>query len=47
MKWRLIVLTGSATGAALWAVRRKQQRQTAADAELWAAATDPVDRFGS
>jgi hypothetical protein len=45
MKWKLFAVVGALVGGAFWAARRRTQ-QAAADAELWAEATDPVVRFG-
>ena len=45
MKWKQVVALGAAVGAVVYVVRRKKRRSTD-EAELWAAATDPVDRFG-
>ena len=46
MKWKQVVALGAAVGAMIYVVRRKKRRSTD-DADLWSAATDPVDRFGS
>jgi hypothetical protein len=45
VKWKVVVAVGAVAGGAFWYVRRKSRR-AAADAELWAEATDPVTRFG-
>ena len=45
MKWKQVVALGAAVGAVVYVVRRKKRR-SGDEAELWAAATDPVDRFG-
>ena len=45
VKWKLLAVFGAAAGAAYWVNRRRRQR-LAADAALWADATDPVARFG-
>ena len=45
MKWKVVLAVGAVAGGALWFVRRKSRR-AAADAELWAEATDPIARFG-
>jgi hypothetical protein len=45
VKWKVALAIGAVAGGALWFVRRKSRR-AAADAELWAEATDPVTRFG-
>ena len=45
MKWKLLAVLAAVVGSALWAARRRTL-QAAADAELWAEATDPVVRFG-
>jgi hypothetical protein len=45
VKWKQVVALGAAVGAVVYVVRRKK-RHSADDAELWSAATDPVDRFG-
>ena len=44
MKWKALVVLGAVAGGLVFVSRRK--RRTAEEAELWAAATDPVDRFG-
>jgi hypothetical protein len=41
MNWKLLVAVGAATGAVWWAARRRTLAD-AADADLWAAATDRV-----
>ncbi len=46
MKWKWVVALGAAAGGVVYLVRRKKQRSSD-DTELWAAATDPVDRFGA
>jgi hypothetical protein len=45
VKWKVVLAIGAVAGGALWFVRRKSRR-AAADAELWAEATDPLARFG-
>jgi hypothetical protein len=45
MKWKLFAVVAALVGGAFWAARRRTL-QAAADAELWAEATDPVVRFG-
>lgn len=45
VKFKLAVALGAVTGGVILVVRRKRQ-QVAADAALWAEATDPVGRFG-
>ena len=45
VKWKALVVLGAVAGGLALASRRKSRR-TAEEAELWAAATDPVDRFG-
>jgi hypothetical protein len=45
VKWKVAVAVGAIAGGALWFVRRRSRRAEA-DAELWAAATDPIARFG-
>jgi hypothetical protein len=45
VKWKVVVAVGAIAGGALWFVRRRSRRAEA-DAELWAAATDPIARFG-
>ena len=45
MKWKMVLAVGAVAGGALWFVRRKSRR-AAAEAELWAEATDPIARFG-
>ena len=39
------VAVGAVAGGAVWFARRKSRR-AAAEAELWAEATDPIVRFG-
>ena len=46
MNWKVAVALGAAVGGVMYAVFRRS-RNVAADAELWAEATDPVDRFGN
>ncbi len=46
MKWRVLLALGAIAGGVVFASRRKNRR-TAEEAELWAEATDPVDRFGN
>ena len=45
MKWKMVLAVGAVAGGAVWFVRRKSRR-AAAEAELWAEATDPIARFG-
>ena len=45
VKWKALVVLGAVAGGLVFVSRRKSRR-TAEEAELWAAATDPVDRFG-
>jgi hypothetical protein len=45
VKWKVVVAVGAVAGGAVWFARRKSRR-AAADAELWAEATDPIARFG-
>jgi hypothetical protein len=45
VKWKVVLAVGAVAGGTLWYVRRKSRR-AAADAELWAEATDPITRFG-
>ena len=45
MNWKVLVALGVASGV-VYAVLRKK-RSVADDDELWAAATDPVTRFGN
>jgi hypothetical protein len=45
VKWKVVLAVGAVAGGAFWFVRRKSRRADA-DAELWAAATDPIARFG-
>ena len=45
MKWKQVMVIGAAVGAVVYVVRRKKRHSTD-EAELWSAATDPVDRFG-
>lgn len=45
MNWRVAVALGAAVGGVVYAVFRRN-RGVAVDAELWAEATDPIDRFG-
>ena len=45
VKWKALVVLGAVAGGLALASRRKSRR-TVEEAELWAAATDPVDRFG-
>ena len=45
VNWKQVVALGAAVGAVIYVVRRKK-RHSSDESELWAAATDPVDRFG-
>jgi hypothetical protein len=45
VKWKVVVAVGAVAGGAILFARRKSRR-AAADAELWAEATDPIARFG-
>jgi hypothetical protein len=45
VKWKVVLAVGAVAGGAVWFVRRKSRRD-AAEAELWAEATDPIARFG-
>ena len=44
VKWKQVVALGAAVGALVYVVRRKKRR-AGDDADLWATATDPVDRI--
>ncbi|HLL63999.1 MAG TPA: DLW-39 family protein [Propionibacteriaceae bacterium] len=46
MNWKVAVALGTAIGGVVYAVLRRN-KSAAADAELWAEATDPVTRFGN
>jgi hypothetical protein len=46
VKWKVVLAVGAVAGGTFWYVRRKSRR-AAADAELWAEATDPITRFGN
>ena len=46
MNWKVAVALGAAIGSVMYAVLRRN-RNAAADAELWAEATDPVARSGN
>ena len=46
VNWKVLVALGGLAGGLVYAVLRKK-RDLADDDELWAAATDPVTRFGS
>jgi len=46
VNWRVAIALGAAVGGVVYAVFRKN-KNSAADAELWAEATDPVTRFGN
>ena len=46
MNWKVAVALGAAISGVMYAVLRRN-RNAAADAELWAEATDPVTRFGN
>jgi len=45
VKWKVLIALGAVAGGLVFASRRKSRR-SAEEAELWATATDPVDRFG-
>jgi hypothetical protein len=45
VKWKVVLAVGAVAGGAILFARRKSRR-AAADAELWAEATDPIARFG-
>jgi hypothetical protein len=45
VNWKVALALGAAIGGVMYAVLRRS-RIAAADAELWAEATDPVTRFG-
>jgi hypothetical protein len=45
VNWKVLVALGVAGGLVFAALRKK--RTMADDDELWAAATDPVTRFGN
>jgi hypothetical protein len=45
VKWKVVLAVGAVAGSAFWFARRKSRR-AAAEAELWAEATDPIARFG-
>jgi hypothetical protein len=45
VKWKMVLAVGAVAGGAVWFARRKSRR-AAAEAELWAEATDPIVRFG-
>jgi hypothetical protein len=45
VNWKLWIAVGALAGGAFWAARRRNNRVNA-DPERWAAATDPVARFG-
>ena len=46
MNWKVAVALGAALSGVVYAVLRRN-KSAAADAELWAEATDPVARFGN
>ena len=46
MNWKVAVALGAAVGGVVYAVFRRN-RSVTADNELWAEATDPIDRFGT
>jgi hypothetical protein len=46
VNWKVAVALGAAIGGVMYAVLRRN-RNAAADAELWAEATDPVARSGN
>ncbi|WP_375431334.1 DLW-39 family protein [uncultured Friedmanniella sp.] len=43
MNWKLLMAVGAAVGGVWWAASRRV-RADAAEADLWAEATDPVPR---
>ena len=45
VNWRIVAALGAAVGGVVYVVFRRN-RTVVADAELWAEATDPIDRFG-
>jgi hypothetical protein len=45
VKWKFAFALGALSGGLVWLARRRRQK-AAADAALWAEATDPVARFG-
>jgi hypothetical protein len=45
VKWKVVLAVGAVAGGAILFARHKSRR-AAADAELWAEATDPIARFG-
>lgn len=46
MNWKVAVALGAAMGGVVYVVLRRN-RSVTTDAELWAEATDPIDRFGN
>ena len=44
MNWKVVAALGAAVGGVVYVVLRRN-RTVVADAELWAEATDPIDRF--
>jgi hypothetical protein len=46
VNWKVAIALSAAIGGVMYAVLRRS-RNAAADAELWAEATDPVTRFGN
>lgn len=46
VNWKVVAALGAAAGAVVYVVFRRN-RTVVADAELWAEATDPIDRFGA
>jgi len=46
VNWKVAIALGAAIGGVMYAVLRKN-RNTSADAELWAEATDPIVRHGN
>jgi len=46
VNWKVAVALGAAIGGVMYAVLRRS-RNAAADAELWAEATDPVAGSGN
>lgn len=46
MKWKVAVALGAAVGGVVYVVFRRNRGVTT-ESELWAEATDPIDRFGT